>query len=77
MKLDFIYNGNKYIIDFDDVDCVKYNDGTYTVLITVNISFTSRLVKNNKINWLQEDEFYISKNAQNYINRMIALKVFA
>jgi len=78
MKIDFQFKGIKYGLDFDDylsqqihgVDIKIYSEKAMTIGLL-------RIISDEKIIFMDYDEKYISKDAQEYCNRFIKNLVFA
>ena len=86
MKLDFQFQGVRYELNFEDYLCKEYAEkGIKAVELKVYNSLAPdslygssiKEVKGNKIVWHDWDNTFLSKSAQDYCNRMIALAVFA
>ncbi len=79
MKLDFVFQGTRYMLNFEDPLCEKdvvelrvYNsldsNGTY--------SSSLKRIQDNKLVWRMWDDGYLSKEARDYCDRIIKMKAF-
>ena len=83
--IDFQYNGIRYALNFENPLCQKYaEDGIKTFELRVYYSLkpdslygsSLKQIKDNKIVWHDWDNTYLSKEAQNYCDRIFKNKTF-
>jgi hypothetical protein len=82
MKLDFKFEGTRYMLNFDNFGIVN---GVQTLELRVYNSLdvdslyasSAKEIKDGKIVWHDWDESHIPKSAQAYCDRIMSLKVFA
>jgi hypothetical protein len=85
MQLDFEYEGTRYMLNFECVDCEKNENGNSVFEMRVYYSLEAdspyasslKMIKDNKIVWGQWDDMYVPKSAQLYCDRMVNLMVYA
>lgn len=87
MKLDFQFAGTRYMLDFDDFLCKELweEQGREAVRLRVYYSLDPKSlygssikeIKDGKIVWNTWDDQYVSKEAQDYCDKLVKLKAFA
>lgn len=84
MKLDFEFESVRYVLDFDlDFDYQSDDENMFDLQVYHSLdagsTYASAIhrIENGKIVWNENDNYYVSKSAQQYCDRLVKLIVFA